>query len=163
MNNHEVSMPVLPNSVMRHSLKRSHTANARPKLPFGGDQCPSLEVERTSLGGTTKTVVVESRLDNCRSQHTRCAAGAVRTHEAQYRECALAKASFERPPQPNTSSKTFDDQKDWSSTDGDTATPILIFVVACLTLAVLLLRSPDTVVLTADQISLMLSWGSQRI
>jgi hypothetical protein len=56
-------------------------------------------------------------------------------------------------------SKASDEEKSWSSTDDDAAAPILIFVIACLILAVLILRSPDTVVLTADQISLMPLWG----
>jgi hypothetical protein len=63
------------------------------------------------------------------------------------------------PLQPNATSKASDEQKSWSSTDDDAAAPILIFVIACLILAVLILRSPDTVVFTADQISLMPLWG----
>ena len=59
------------------------------------------------------------------------------------------------PLQPNTTSKASDVQKKRSSTGDDAAAPILIFVIACLILAILILRSPDTVVLTADQISLM--------
>jgi hypothetical protein len=62
------------------------------------------------------------------------------------------------PLQPNTTSKASDVQKR-SSTGADAAAPILIFVIACLILAILILRSPDTVVLTADQISLMPLWG----
>jgi hypothetical protein len=64
-----------------------------------------------------------------------------------------------RPPQLNATSKASNDQKDRSSTDDGAATPMLIFVIACLILAILILRSPDTVMLTADQMSLMPLWG----
>ena len=69
------------------------------------------------------------------------------------------------PLQPNTTSKASDVQiksklrSKKASTGDDAAAPILIFVIACLILAILILRSPDTVVLTADQISLMPLWG----
>jgi hypothetical protein len=63
------------------------------------------------------------------------------------------------PLQPNTTSKASDVQKNWSSTGDDAAAPILIFVIACLILAILILRSPDSVALTADLISLMPLWG----
>ena len=63
------------------------------------------------------------------------------------------------PLQPNTTSKASDVQKNWSSTRDDAAAPILIFVIACLILAILILRSPDSVALTADLISLMPLWG----
>jgi hypothetical protein len=64
-----------------------------------------------------------------------------------------------RSPQPNATYKASNDQKDRSSTDDGAATPMLIFVIACLILAILILRSPDTVMLTADQMSLMPLWG----
>ena len=51
--------------------------------------------------------------------------------------------------------KTSDDQKDLANREDDAAAPILIFVIACLILAILILRSPETVVLSAEQISLM--------
>ena len=63
------------------------------------------------------------------------------------------------PLQPNTTSKASDDQKNWSSTDDDAAAPILILVIACLIFAILILRSPNTVMLTPDQISSMPLWG----
>ena len=64
-----------------------------------------------------------------------------------------------RPPQLKTTSKASDDQKEWPRTADDTGAPILIFIIACLILAILILRSPDIVVLTADQMSMMPLWG----
>jgi hypothetical protein len=64
-----------------------------------------------------------------------------------------------RPPRLKTTSKTSDDQKQWSRTTDDTSAPILIFIIACLILAILILRSPDAIMLTADQISMMPIWG----
>jgi hypothetical protein len=64
-----------------------------------------------------------------------------------------------RPPQLKTTSKASDDQKEWSRTTGDKSAPILVFIIACSILAILILRSPDTSVLTADQISMMPLWG----
>lgn len=48
-----------------------------------------------------------------------------------------------------------------TSKNSDIGFPILILIVAALvsTLAVFLLRSPEAVTLTADQITLMPSWG----
>jgi hypothetical protein len=65
------------------------------------------------------------------------------------------------PPGPRlkATSKVFDDRKEWSRTTDNTGAPILIFIIACLILAILILRSPDTAVLTADQISMMPLWG----
>jgi hypothetical protein len=64
-----------------------------------------------------------------------------------------------RLPQLTTTSKASDDQKQWLATTGDAGAPVLLFVIACLILAILILRSPETVVLTADQISMMPLWG----
>jgi hypothetical protein len=63
------------------------------------------------------------------------------------------------PFQPNTKSKATDDQKGWSSEDDDAAAPVLIFVIACLIVAILILRSPDIAVLTPDEVALMPLWG----
>jgi hypothetical protein len=64
-----------------------------------------------------------------------------------------------RPPRLKTTSKASDDQKESSRATDDTTAPILIFIIACLILAILILRSPDAIMLTADQISMMPIWG----
>jgi hypothetical protein len=64
-----------------------------------------------------------------------------------------------RPFQLTTTSKVSNDQKEGANAQDDAAAPILIFVIACLILAILILRSPDAAVLTPGQIALMPLWG----
>jgi hypothetical protein len=64
-----------------------------------------------------------------------------------------------RPFRLNTTSKASNDQEEGTSAQDDATAPILIFVIACLILAILILRSPDAAVLTPSQIALMPLWG----
>jgi hypothetical protein len=71
----------------------------------------------------------------------------------------MKRTSAERPRRFDTTSKTLDQRKNWSSADDDGTNPILVLVVACLIFAIIVLCTPNSVVLTTDQISLMPGWG----
>jgi hypothetical protein len=64
-----------------------------------------------------------------------------------------------RPFQLNTTSKPSNDIKEGATAQGDAAAPILIFVIACLILAILILRSSDAAALTPGEMALMPLWG----
>ena len=74
-------------------------------------------------------------------------------------EHAMKRTSAGRPDEFDTPSKTSENREDWSSADEGVASPILVLIIACLIFALLVLRTPDTVVLAADQILLMPGWG----
>jgi hypothetical protein len=71
----------------------------------------------------------------------------------------MKRTSAERPHQFDATSKALDERKNWSSAGDDAASPILVLVVACLIFAIIVLCTPNSVALTADQISLMPGWG----
>lgn len=71
----------------------------------------------------------------------------------------MKRTSAERPDHLDTTAKVFAERKNWSSADDDAATAVLVLVVACLIFAIIVLCTPNSVVLTADQISLMPGWG----
>ena len=48
---------------------------------------------------------------------------------------------------------------EFSSKNGDAAPVILILVIACLVLAILILRTPQAAQLTPEQIDLLPLWG----
>jgi len=71
----------------------------------------------------------------------------------------MKRTSAERPHHLDTTAKALAERKNLSSGDDDAATPILVLVVACLIFAIIVQSTPNSVVLTADQISLMPAWG----
>jgi len=71
----------------------------------------------------------------------------------------MKRTSTERPDQHDTTAKAFAERKNWSSADDDAATPILVLAVASLIFAIIVLCTPSSAVLTADQISLIPAWG----
>jgi hypothetical protein len=71
----------------------------------------------------------------------------------------MKRTSAKRPHQFDTTSKALEERTNWSSADDVGTTPILVLVVACLIFAIIVLCTPNSVALTADQISLMPGWG----
>jgi hypothetical protein len=63
-----------------------------------------------------------------------------------------------RPHELDKTSKA-DNRKNWSSADGDIITSIQLLIIACLICAILVMNTPETVLLTAEQISQMPVWG----